>query len=300
MFRTFLARLSAGLHAFGASVGRLVVRGRQFVARQWFLFLFLPREKARLRRAWARDHRVAPTSAETHKATRTMLSAHAATMERMFWRSPRRRVKVSRPQDAVAAAEEALVGQVMEDWPAVEDALARATALDSMAARRLTLFARLRNDAPAPLLDADVLADRLLTARVARKTALQRAAGRAVAHTLAGLEAGFETWVQHLVAESLEPFEIQQLLVSPHTAPVAFHHVSESYLNADQHLEDQMFFDVDLVVTRDGALVFGVAPERAGGLLLKLRRWQRRSRKYEPKTEVFRAFAAAGRGGTVS
>lgn len=298
MLWTFLARLSAGLHAFGASVGRLVVRGRRFVARQWFLFLFLPREKARLRRAWARDHRVVPTSAETHKATRTVLTAHAATMERMFWRSPRRRVEVSRPRDAVAEAEEALVDLVMEDWPAVEDARARATAVEAMAARWLTIVARRRNC--APVLDVDALADRLLTARAAQKTILERAAGRAVARTLAGLETGFETWAQHLVAERLEPFEIQQLLVSPHASPVAFDEVSESYLNADQHLEDQMFFDVDLVVTRDGVLVFGVETDRAGGLLLKLRRWQRRSRKYVPKTEVFRAFAAAGRGGTVS
>lgn len=269
-----------------AYLGRLGMLSRRFRRDD------VPKAKTRLIELWTAGHRVQPTADEVRDACEQLVTEHQRNMEREYMSHPGAIAPDIPPPLRAEDTMRALEAHIRGDWPAVKSADDRVSALvRKLEDRFLHAFSR---HLPPPEahgpdlaermeraleqafsdLSADTLAQRLHEIRERRSGELKSQAKTAVLDRIDSVRREFPKWKKKVVRKFFEPDPLFRLLTSRKEISVAYADLGAEFLNQDIHLEDQMFFGVDLVLTREGELRFELEPHRKGGVMHSLCGWQ--------------------------
>jgi hypothetical protein len=270
-----------------AYLGRLGMLSRRFRRDD------VPKEKTRLINQWTAEHRVQPTADEVRDACGQLVAEHQRNMEREYISHPGAVAPDIPPPLGAEDIMRALVARVRDDWPSAKSADERVPALErELEVRFLRAFSR---HLPPPEafgpdlaerteqalervfadLSAGTLAQRLREIRERRIGELKSQVETAVLDQIDSVRREFPKWKKKVARKFFEPDPLFQLLTSKKEISVAYASLGAEFLNQDIHLEDQMFFGVDLVLTREGELRFELEPHRKGGVMHSLCGWQR-------------------------
>ncbi|WP_300010872.1 hypothetical protein [uncultured Roseobacter sp.] len=256
------------------------------------LYIEIPRQEAQLLANWKLEHPINVPVSEVRSACKTLVDRYRSQLEVAFWRSPRSDLTRFPYPSGVEDVEAELLASITKRWPTE---LSIEPRVEAMTTQLMDCFQRnLGVNLPLQAEIAQFCAERLEASedriraaidqrqvqeelRRTRERRFRKAKANvdvAVRAELDHLKNGSNTWTRNLIMQRIEPKSLRNLFRFAGKRRVNYADLGAGFVNNDYHLEDQMFFGVDLVISPDGHLGFEVEPSQGGGLLNALRRWQ--------------------------